>query len=65
VYCEWSHIKKEEKIKPHLINFKFGFVINEIIYECEKKLIEMETECHVIVVEENLQVRSFSLYLKY
>ncbi|AES97384.2 hypothetical protein MTR_5g053480 [Medicago truncatula] len=31
--------------------------------ECEKQLVEMETECHV-VVEENAQVRSVRLYLK-
>jgi len=31
--------------------------------ECEKQLVEMETECHV-VVEENAQVRSVGLYLK-
>jgi len=31
--------------------------------ECEKQLVEMETECHV-VVEENAQMKSVGLYLK-
>ena len=31
--------------------------------ECEKQLVEMETECR-LVVEENAQVRSVGLYLK-
>jgi len=31
--------------------------------ECEKQLVEMETECHVLV-EENAQMRSVGLYLK-
>ena len=54
------------------------FVLNEVSFEkfkvqcgdlvekaneCEKQLVEMETECHV-VVEENAQMRSVGLYLK-
>jgi len=32
--------------------------------ECERKLVEMETVCHAIVVEENQQVMSVGLFLK-
>ncbi|AES99735.1 hypothetical protein MTR_5g084150 [Medicago truncatula] len=39
-----------------------GFV--EKVNEHEKKFVEIKTECHAIVVEENPQVRSVGLYLK-
>jgi len=35
----------------------------EKAYESHKKLVQMETECHNIVVEENSLVKSVSLFL--
>jgi hypothetical protein len=37
----------------------------EKAYESQKKLIQMETDCHDIVVEENPQVKSIGLFLKF
>jgi len=38
--------------------------LDEIISECEKKLVELETKCHTMVVNEKPQVRGVDLYLK-
>ena len=37
----------------------------EKAYESQKKLVQMETNCHDIVVEENPQVKSIGLFLKF
>jgi len=34
-------------------------------YESQKKLVQMETNCHDIVVEENPQLKSIGLFLKF
>ena len=36
----------------------------EKVNECEKKLVEMETKCRDIMVEENPQVRSVGIFKK-
>ena len=38
--------------------------LDEILSECEKKLVELETKCHTVVVNEKPQVRGVDLYLK-
>jgi len=38
--------------------------LDEEISECEKKLVELETECHAMVVDEKSRLRSIQLYLK-
>ena len=37
----------------------------EKAYESQKKLVQMETNCHDIVVDENPQVKSIGLFLKF
>ncbi|KEH27898.1 hypothetical protein MTR_5g048800 [Medicago truncatula] len=36
----------------------------EKTHESKRKLVQMETECHVVVVEENLKVRSVDIFPK-
>jgi len=57
----------DEFLRSNQVSFeKFEVQCGDLVgkaNECEKQLVEMETECHV-AVEENQQVRSVSLYLK-
>ena len=47
---------------------KFDIQCDDLVeraYESQKKLVQMETDCHDIVVEENPQVKSLGLFLKF